>query len=199
MVRLQQAKLTTLGTQLSLHAQQLRQGEGIRWNKGVPLGSTATSSTPWSSGRSTPSSSTMSSAGIAGLQVNINLIGTEHGSTLISTITALEYSGTQMINMLPEDTRHKLIAMLNRLDRDHFTTSKWLNINKVGWFGVKDMRYLRGSGQHPLTLELENGQRWVNYLASVNEWRLHQQGGYPNTAVEDSNMDTPRTENMGNE
>ena len=39
--------------------------------------------------------------------LNINLIGTEHEPSLISIIVALEYSGTQLINMLPEDTRHK--------------------------------------------------------------------------------------------
>ena len=55
---------------------------------------------------------------------------------------------------------------------------------------------LRGSGQHPSTLELENGQHWVNYLASVKKWRLHQQGGYPNTAVDEINMDAPRVETM---
>lgn len=100
--------------------------------------------------------------------VDLNKLDTNQQPTLISIIMALEYCGTQCINIFPESVRTKINNLLNKLDRERFNTCSWLNLNKVRHFGVKDQRYLRGAPQHPQVLQQENGHHWIDYLATVN-------------------------------
>lgn len=77
--------------------------------------------------------------------VDLNKLETDQQPTLISVIIALGYCGTQCINILPENTRTKVNNLLNRLDRERFTTCRWLDLSRVQHFGVKDQRYLCGA------------------------------------------------------
>ena len=101
--------------------------------------------------------------------VYLNSLDTDQQPTMISIIMALEYCGTQCLNSLPENTKAKINSFLDKLDRDRFNTCRWLDLNRVRHFGAKDRRYIRGADQHLQVLQQENGQHWVDYLASVNE------------------------------